>query len=139
MTGLPNYRPRQLSLGPLEQEILNLVWDLGTATVKDVHQRILKDPDRELAYTSVTTVLKRLTGKGWLACKKDNKIHTWSALISREQARSLQAYEQLNRFLSVGNVDMVAAFADELDQTSLEKLDAIAQRLREIRQQREGQ
>jgi len=39
MTPLPNYRPKQLSLGPLEAEILNLIWELGSATV-DVHERI---------------------------------------------------------------------------------------------------
>lgn len=137
MTGLPHHRPKQLSLGPLESEILQIVWELGCVTVKDVHQRILADPDRELAYTSVTTVLKRLTNKGWLTCKKDGKVHLWQALVTREQAQSIQAYEQLNRFLSVGNPDVVAAFADQMDQTSLDKLDAIAQKLRELRQHRE--
>jgi len=34
MTPLPNYRPKQLSLGPLEAEILNLIWELGSATVR---------------------------------------------------------------------------------------------------------
>ncbi|OZH54270.1 CopY family transcriptional regulator, partial [Hydrocoleum sp. CS-953] len=50
MSPLPNYRPQQMSLGPLETEILNIVWDLGCATVKQVHELILADPDRELAY-----------------------------------------------------------------------------------------
>jgi hypothetical protein len=40
MTPLPDYRPKQLSLGPLEAEILNIVWELGSATVKDIHDRI---------------------------------------------------------------------------------------------------
>jgi len=39
MVPLPNYRPKQLSLGPLEAEILHIVWDLGGATVKDIHDR----------------------------------------------------------------------------------------------------
>ena len=47
MVPLPNYRPKQLSLGPLEAEILHIIWDLGGATVKDIHDRILADPDRE--------------------------------------------------------------------------------------------
>ena len=64
MAPLPHYRPKQLSLGPLEAEILNIVWQLNKATVKNVHDRILSDPNRELAYTSVTTVLRRLTQKG---------------------------------------------------------------------------
>ncbi len=133
MPSLPNYRPKQMSLGPLEREILNIVWDLHTVTVKDVHQRILSDPNRELAYTSVTTVLKRLTEKGWLACESEGKIYHWQARIDREQANALNAYNQLNQFLNISNPDLVAAFADNLDQTSLDKLDAIAQRLKDLR------
>jgi predicted transcriptional regulator len=114
MTPLPNYRPKQLSLGPLEAEILNLIWELGSATVKDVHERILADPDRELAYTSVTTVLRRLTEKGWLACDKKGRAFYWRPLVSRQQAQVIEAHEKLHRFLAVGNPDVVAAFADSL-------------------------
>lgn len=139
MAALPNHRPRQLSLGPLESEILQIIWDFGTVTVKDVHDRILSDPDRELAYTSVTTVLNRLTNKGWLVCDKQGRSFVWRPLVSREQAKALQSYEQLNQFLAVSNPDVVAAFADSLDQTSVEQLEAIAARLRAVRQAREGQ
>jgi predicted transcriptional regulator len=133
MVNFPHYRPKQLSLGPLEAEILNIIWELKTVTVKDVHQRILTNPDRELAYTSVTTVLKRLTEKGWLACEKSSKVHLWTTRLSREQANAIFSYDQLQQFLEVSNPDLVAAFADDLDQTSLDKLDAIAQRLKDIR------
>jgi predicted transcriptional regulator len=139
MAALPNHRPKQLSLGPLEQEILHIVWELGTVTVKDVHERILADPDRELAYTSVTTVLNRLTSKGWLACDKQGRSFSWRPLLSQTEARALQAYEQLNQFLAVGNPDIVAAFADRLDQTSVEQIQAIAQRLQAVRKAREEQ
>jgi predicted transcriptional regulator len=137
MAPLPKHRPKQLSVGPLEAEILKIVWELETVTVKDVHDRILADPDRELAYTSVTTVLNRLTSKGWLVCNKQNRSFTWQARISQAEARALRAYEQLNQFLAVGNADVVAAFADSLDQASVEQLDAIAQRLKAMRQARE--
>ncbi|UIE36753.1 BlaI/MecI/CopY family transcriptional regulator [Leptodesmis sichuanensis] len=137
MAALPNHRPKQLSLGPLEAEILQIVWELQTVTVKDVHTRILADPDRELAYASVTTVLNRLTNKGWLACDKQERCFTWRPLISEQQAKTLQAYEQLNQFLAVGNPDIVAAFADNLDQASVEQIEAIAERLRTLRRARE--
>lgn len=138
MAPLPDYRPKQLSLGPLETEILTIVWELGTATVKEVHDRILADPDRELAYASVTTVMQRLTQKGWLSCDKQGKSFLWRPLVTPQQAQMIQAHEQLQRFLAVGNPDLVAAFADSLDQGSVEQLDAIAQRLKAIRQAREG-
>ena len=139
MTSLPNYRPKQLSLGPLEAEILQIIWDLGSATVKDVHERILTDPNRELAYTSVTTVLRRLTEKGWLACDKRERAFYWRPLVTKQQAHALKAHEQLQRFLAIGNPDIVAAFADSLDSASVEKLKAIAQRIDAARQAREEQ
>ncbi len=137
MPSLPNYRPKQLSLGPLETEILQVIWELGEVTVKDVHERILADPDRELAYASVTTVLRRLTAKGWLACNKQGRIFYWRPLVSSAEAQALKAHEQLHKFLAVGNPDIVAAFADSLDQASLEQLQAIAQRIQAARQGRE--
>jgi len=137
MASLPKHRPKKMSLGPLETEILEIVWQLKTVTVKNVHDRILEDPNRELAYTSVTTVLRRLTNKGWLKCSKKGKAFSWRALISQEQAQALQSYEKLNRFLAISNPDVVASFADSLDTASLEQIDAIATRLSAIRRQRE--
>ena len=136
MSPLPDYRPRQMSLGPLETEILNIIWELGCATVKQVHEYILSDPDRELAYTSVTTVLRRLAQKGWLTCDESQRAFVWRPLVSREQANIIQAHQQLNQFLAVGNPDVVAAFADSLDSASLDQIEAIAQKLKAIRQAR---
>jgi predicted transcriptional regulator len=139
MPPLPDYRPKQLSLGPLETEILNIVWDLGTATVKDIHDRILSDPDRELAYASVTTVLRRLANKGWVTCHKEERAYCWKPAVSRQQAQAIKSYDQLNHFLSISNPDLVASFADSLDTASLEQLAAIATRLQAIRCQRKEQ
>lgn len=137
MAPLPQYRPKKMSLGPLESEILAIVWKLKVVTVKKVHDEILKDPDRELAYTSVTTVLQRLTRKGWLKCSKKGKAFSWQARVSQEQATALYSYEKLNGFLAVSNPDVVASFADSLDTASLEQIEAIAERLNNIRRRRE--
>ena len=139
MAFLPKNQPKKLSLGPLETEILEIVWKLKTVTVKNVHEYILKDPNRELAYTSVTTVLRRLTQKGWLQCSKKGRAFSWQAIISQEQAQALQSYERLNGFLAVSNPDVVASFADSLDTSSLEQLEEIAARLNTIRRQRKEQ
>ncbi|NEP86621.1 MAG: CopY family transcriptional regulator [Okeania sp. SIO2C2] len=137
MSPLPEHCPQQMSLGPLETEILNIVWNLGCATVKQVHEYILTDPDRELAYTSVTTVLRRLTQKGWLICDESERAFVWRPLISRREAEMLRAHQQLNKFLEVGNPDLVASFADSLDSASIEQIEAIAQKLKAIRKVRE--
>ncbi|TVQ48452.1 MAG: CopY family transcriptional regulator [Gloeocapsa sp. DLM2.Bin57] len=133
MTPLPEYRPRKTSLGPLETEILNIIWELGTVTVKDVHEKILSDPERELAYASVTTILHRLTQKGWLSCIKEKRAFYWRPLLTRQEAQGILAYEQLQKFLAISNPDVVASFADSLDTSSLEQLEAIASRLEAFR------
>lgn len=138
MTSFPPYRPKQLSLGPLEREILEIIWRLGQATVKEIHEIILADPDRELAYASVTTVLNRLANKGWLVCHRQGKAFVWEPKIAKEQAQALESYEQLHQFLAVSNPDLVAAFADSLDTASLDKINAIAARIADVRRQREG-
>jgi predicted transcriptional regulator len=137
MSPLPNHRPHKLSLGSLESEILSIIWDLGVATARDIHDQILANPDRELAIASVMTVLNRLTKKGWLSSEKKGKVICWQALITREEFQVLNAYNQLHSFLQVGNADIVAAFADDLDLASQTRLEAIAQKLKELRQAKE--
>ena len=140
MAPLPDYSPKQLTLGPLEAEILELLWQVGSATVRDLHEQILADPDRELAYASVTTVLNRLAQKGWVVREKDQKdqkAFRWRSRVSRQDAKILQAHDQLQQFLAVSNPDIVAAFADSLDAASLKQLDAIAQRIQAARRARE--
>ena len=65
MAPFPLHQPKTLSLGPLESEIIEILWQLGPTSATAVHQHILNDIDRELTYSSVSTVLKRLVKKGW--------------------------------------------------------------------------
>jgi predicted transcriptional regulator len=60
-------------------------------------------------------------------------------LISPQQAEILKAHEQLHRFLAVGSPEIVAAFADTLDEESLAQIDAIAQKIRAARQAKSHQ
>ncbi len=143
MAAFPPYQPRNLSLGPLETEIVEILWLLGPTSATAVHQHILADIDRELTYSSVSTVLKRLVKKGWVSCEKVSvaekgrgRVYVWRSLVSQQQATILKAHEQLHRFLAVGSPEIVAAFADTLDDASLAQLEAIAQKIQAARQAR---
>lgn len=148
MAPFPPYQPKNLSLGPLESEIIEILWQLGPTSVTAIHQFILEDIDRELTYSSVSTVLKRLRKKGWVTCdgkisplgnrlgNRQSRVHIWRSLVSQQQATILKAHEQLHRFLAVGSPEIVAAFADTLDDESLAQMDAIAQKIKEARQAR---
>lgn len=62
-------------LGETEMEVLHHVWDLGEATVADVRERILED--RDVAYTTVMTVLKKLAEKGYLDYHKEGRSYVY--------------------------------------------------------------
>ena len=70
----------------VELELMNVIWDLAECTVKDVQVRLQEK--RELAYTSVATMMKILEQKGVLASRKSDRAHTYQPLISREAYES---------------------------------------------------
>ncbi len=71
------------SLTEAELPLMNAVWELGTCTVKDVQTRVASE--KELAYTSVATIMKILETKGFLKSFKSDKAHVYEAIISREE------------------------------------------------------
>jgi len=64
-------------LGETEMDVLHHVWALGEATVADVRERILVD--REVAYTTVMTVMKKLAEKGYLDYYKEGRSYVYHA------------------------------------------------------------
>lgn len=131
-------KPKTLSLGPLETEILEIIWQHNGATAKQIHEQILANPDRELTYASVSTVLNRLVTKGWLSRKKHRRAFIWQPCLSQREAQVLQAHQQVKQLLAVGDAEIVAAFADELDDASLDQFEAMAQRLKAARLKRDS-
>lgn len=64
-------------LGETEMEVLNHVWQLKEATVNDVRDRILEE--RDVAYTTIMTVMKNLAEKGYLQYRKEGKSYVYRA------------------------------------------------------------
>lgn len=63
-------------LGETEMEVLHHVWDLGEATVADVRERVLEE--REVAYTTIMTVMKKLADKGYLQYRKEGRTYVYA-------------------------------------------------------------
>lgn len=51
-------------LGPLEARVMEVAWEEGEATIREIHRRL--GGDATAAYTTVATVAHRLEGKGLL-------------------------------------------------------------------------
>jgi predicted transcriptional regulator len=70
--------------GELEAAIMNQVWSAGQPVlVREIHDRLR--PERELAYSTVLTVVEILYRKGYLARERDGRAYRYRATASREE------------------------------------------------------
>lgn len=103
-------------LGETEMEVLHHVWDLGEATVKDVRKRILEK--REVAYTTIMTVMKNLTEKGYLKYRKDGVTYVYSPAQEPESVRSNLIGDLLKKVFKGSPKEMVQALVKSDDLTA---------------------
>lgn len=73
-----------------ELEMMNVIWRIGPCSVAQVVEQL--SPTRELAYTSVSTIVRILEQKGYVTSEKAGRGHLYSAAIAKEayQAISLR-------------------------------------------------
>ncbi|MGI9017052.1 MAG: BlaI/MecI/CopY family transcriptional regulator [Euzebya sp.] len=77
-------------LGPLETDVMEMTWQLGEATVRDVHAELAER--RDLAYTTIMTTMARLAAKGLLERDTSGLAHRYRPTVTREAyARSTVA------------------------------------------------
>ena len=69
-------------LTDVELEMMNIIWGLGSATVKDVLESLPKK--RQLAYTSVSTMLRILEQKKILKSEKQGRGHVYTPQLPKE-------------------------------------------------------
>lgn len=74
---------RERVLGPLDAEVMDTVWQKGEVTVRDVY-RVLSTR-RELAYTTVMTVMRNLAVKGLLHRRMEARAHVYRATTSKAE------------------------------------------------------
>jgi len=73
------------TLTELQVAILGILWERGEATTHEVHEEL--NTDRELAPTTVATLLTRLEKKGVLAHRKEGRQHVYRATVSQGDVR----------------------------------------------------
>ncbi len=107
-----------VALGELERAVMARLWASSTPlTVREVHENL----ERELAYTTVMTVLGRLAKKGLVRQERDGKAYRYVAASSREQ---MAASLMLDALGDVGE-DRTAALVAFVDQVGPEEAAAL--------------
>ena len=100
-------------LGETEMEVLHHVWDLGEATVKQVRKRILES--REVAYTTIMTVMKNLAEKGYLKYRKEGVSYVYSPAQEPDSVRSNLIKNLINKVFKGSPKELVQTLVRSKD------------------------
>jgi BlaI family penicillinase repressor len=88
-------RPKHTTLTPQELEIMKLVWQRESATVRDIYETLLKR--RTIAYTTVMTMLKILETKGYLKKRRQDRAFVYRPTHAKNQVIGVMIREFIDR------------------------------------------
>lgn len=88
-----------------ELEILQVLWDKGKATVRDVHETILTYKDA--GYTTTLKLMQIMFDKGLVKRDNSSKTHIYEANVSREKTQSQFLGKMINSLFGGSSTQLV--------------------------------
>ncbi len=79
-----------------EQNIMEILWEKGALSVKDIAEALSQD--KPVAYTTAQTMCKILVEKGYASFRKEGRAFIYSAKLTQAEARQGALSALLNRF-----------------------------------------
>jgi len=128
-------RPRHKNPTPAELEVLQIIWEHGPSTVREVMN--LLSPKRSRAYTSVMSLMSVMADKGMLRQKAEGKAFIYSAKVSQNKTQSRMLGDLLNRAFEGSASALVAHLLRETE-LSIEEMDEIRQAISEFGKKKGG-
>jgi BlaI family penicillinase repressor len=111
-----------------ELQIMKIMWQLGTATVRDVYEAIRKQ--RKLAYTTVMTVMNVLEQKKYLKRRLADRAYVYQVARSQDQVIKGMVKDFVNRVFDGAAEPLLVRLVKDRHLSS-EELEKISQMIRE--------
>ncbi len=104
-----------------EDQIMQILWQLKTAFVKDVIEKL---PSPKPAYNTVSTIIRILEKKGFVSFKAYGKTHEYFPIIEKDEYSNYYLKSFVNRYFKGSFQDLVSFFAKEnkLNITEMEEM-----------------
>jgi predicted transcriptional regulator len=107
----------------LEYAVLRALWELRSASVRDLHDRI--GVPEGLVYTTTAKVVDRLRDKGLIERSRRGGAFVYAPLVERDVVERARARQLMSRFLGPGPHPAVAALVDAAGDIDPALLDAL--------------
>ncbi len=122
-------------LGDVELQILNVLWERGPSTVREVLEALAGG--RRPAYTTVLTMLRLMHEKGYLNRKEVGRAHVYEARL-REQTVKRNLLRSLIDAAFQGSAETVLVRLLQDERLSHEQLDRIRRTIEEKKREEAG-
>jgi predicted transcriptional regulator len=105
-----------------ELEILGILWNKGTATVRNVHEEICKSKDA--GYTTTLKLMQIMFEKGLVTRDSSNKTHIYKPAVSREKTQKQFVNKMINSLFAGSSAQLVmhALGGNDASTDELEKI-----------------
>src|SRR5205085_8215790 len=123
-------RPKTENLTPLELEIMHVLWETGPANVQTVQEKL----KRNVAYTTIQTMLNILARKGKAKRTLKNRAYFYKPAVSRKQVIGKHVKDVVDRLFG-GSAESLVMSLVETKHLTPEKL-ARLQKLVEQRKEK---
>ena len=131
---MPRRKNSEPPLTPLELELMNVLWETGPANVQTVQSEL---KSRDLAYTTVQTMLNVLHRKGRVKRQLKDRAYIYRPVLSRQKAVRQAVGEMLDRFFGGSAYSLVLNLM-ETRQITPEKLARLQKLLEQSKESKHG-
>jgi len=131
---LTNRTGQQLLLGPLEIEVMEVLWAGDECSVRDVVEHL----DRKLAYTTVMTTLDRLFKKGLLDRQKSERAFLYTPRLTHLDWERQRAGDLVAGLLAVSQPSrelLLSSLVDAVGQHDAALLEQLEEKIRSKRKE----
>jgi predicted transcriptional regulator len=104
-------KKNSMILTEVELEFMSAVWQINGGTVREVMAQL--DADRDLAYTSASTILRILEQKKFLVSERSEKSFIYKPLIEKEVYQSTYLMNVSQKLFDNTPSAMVARLVDD--------------------------
>ena len=115
-----------------ELDVLKVLWKLGEAPVRDVHQAL--SAQGECAFTTVQTLLRIMAGKGLVSQRAKSRTLYYKAKYTAHQAASRFLHKVFD-----GSLDQLVLSMLQSEKTSSEELRQLEKMISKARRQLKNQ
>lgn len=117
------------SLSKSEMEVARVLWEIGPATVREIHAAM--EQRRPIDFATVQTYLRRIEGKGYASSELENRARLYTAAARPKTVIRETVDDLVERLFGGDSMPLVRHLIEErgIDSDEIEELRSLIERL----------